>query len=85
MKKFKNKNKKNKNLEIEAKILFNTYKVFSADFELNNQNNPRNEISNSNKNTVDVRYLGLFFALQLYSLRSKYSIDARDKTPWGVN
>jgi hypothetical protein len=33
---------------------------------------------------VDVRYFGLFFALQLYPIRSKISlnVDTRDKTPW---
>jgi len=65
--------------------LFNTYKVFSADFEIVNQVNNRYDNQSNNKNTVDVRYLGLFFALQLFHYKSKSNIDARDKTPWIVN
>ncbi len=72
-------------LEIEARILFNTYKVFSADFEILNQANNRYESKNTNKNNVDVRYLGLFFALQMFHFKAKANIDARDKTPWMVN
>ena len=72
-------------LDIEATILFNTYKVFSADFEISNQANNRYENQNINKNNVDVRYLGLFFALQLFHYKAKSNIDARDKTPWMVN
>lgn len=34
---------------------------------------------------MDVRYLGLFFALQLFHYKAKSNIDARDKTPWIVN
>lgn len=32
-----------------------------------------------------MRYLGLFFALQLFHYKAKSNIDVRDKTPWMVN
>jgi hypothetical protein len=71
--------------EREANILFNTYKAFSSEIEqatVSNKNEGKNQ-----KNTVDVRYFGLFFALQLFMVRNKTSIaiDTRDKTPWQVN
>ena len=70
--------------EKEAIILFNTYKVFSFEIESSVVNAKTD--TKSQKNTVDVRYFGLFFALQLFMVRTKISIgiDTRDKTPWQV-
>lgn len=69
--------------EIEANILFQTYKVFDNDnSEYSNNLNSRYESANS-KNSVDVRYFGLFFALQSFAFRTKVSlnIDKGDKSP----
>jgi hypothetical protein len=70
--------------EKEAIILFNTYKAFSSEIDQSSVN-VKND-GKSQKNTVDVRYFGLFFALQLFMIRTKISlgIDTRDKTPWQV-
>ena len=71
--------------ESEASILFQTFKVFDTE---NNEYtsssvNSRYEISNC-KNSVDVRYFGLFFALQAFAQRAKMSlnIDKGDKSPF---
>ena len=71
--------------EKEAIILFNTYKAFSTEIEQAPTTNVKND-GRTQKNTVDVRYFGLFFALQLFMVRTKISIgiDTRDKTPWQV-
>lgn len=62
--------------EKEAIILFNTYKCISSDFEI--QTNKKND-----KNTVDVRYFGLFIALQCYSQKNKINtIDTLDKNAY---
>jgi hypothetical protein len=75
-------------LEKEATILFQTYKVFSSELEGGSSiSNTRYESSlsnNTNKASVDVRYFGLFFALQLYMQRLKTSVTIGDKTPWQV-
>lgn len=70
--------------EKEAVILFNTYKAFSFEIEQSVVNVKTD--TKSQKNTVDVRYFGLFFALQLFMVRAKTNvgIDTRDKTPWQV-
>ena len=69
--------------ETEANILFKTYKIFDSDNpEYTNSINSRYESSN-NKNSVDVRFFGLFFVLQTYAQRMKTSlnIDKGDKSP----
>ena len=69
--------------ETEANILFKTYKIFDSDNpEYTNNINSRYESSN-NKNSVDVRFFGLFFVLQTYAQRMKTSlnIDKGDKSP----
>ena len=69
--------------ETEANVLFQTYKVFDNDnSEYSNNLNSRYESANS-KNSVDVRYFGLFFALQSFAFRTKVSlnIDKGDKSP----
>lgn len=73
--------------EKEATILFNTYKIYSTEFEGASAANSRYESSSSSKNSVDVRYFGLFFALQLYTQKSRtsFNIDTRDKNPYNMN
>lgn len=69
--------------------MFNTFKIF-ADFEANtgsiNSWNTRPD-DDKNKNSVDVRYFGLFIALQLFIQKTKgsISIDTRDKINWQVS
>jgi len=69
--------------------MFNTFKIF-ADFEANtgniNSGNTRPD-DDKNKNSVDVRYFGLFIALQLFiqKTKSSISIDTRDKINWQVS
>lgn len=74
--------------EKEAIILFNTYKIVSQEFEKCNVGIYSNSISKSNKtnnkNSVDVTYFALFFALQCYIQKNKSSsIDTLDKNAYG--
>ena len=67
--------------EKEAIILFNTYKIISSEYEISNHfQNKKNEM----KNTVDVRYFGLFFALQCYLQKNKNHIDTLDKNAYAT-
>jgi len=69
--------------ETEANVLFQTYKVFDSDnSEYSTNTNSRYETLNA-KNSVDVRYFGLFFALQSFAFRTKVSlnVDKGDKSP----
>lgn len=75
--------------ETEANVLFQTYKVFDSDINnefTSNSANSRYEGNNS-KNSVDVRFFGLFFALQAFSQRTKISlnIDRGDKSPFNYH
>jgi hypothetical protein len=73
-------------LEKEAKILFDTCKLFVSDSEPLKSNYNSRYDTNKNSQNVDVRYLGLFFALQLFVQRSKtIIIDTRDKNPLSFN
>ena len=71
--------------------MFNTFKVFASEFEQSNislQNNTRyDKHDKNNKYSVDVRYFGLFFALQLFTHKTKFSVsmDTNDKINWKVN
>lgn len=67
--------------EREAIILFNTYKIILPEFEsVNPMQNKKIEM----KNTVDVRYFGLFFALQCYIQKNKGgTVDTLDKNAYG--
>lgn len=61
--------------------------MFSSDLDTPPNQNSRYD-GNRNKDTVDVRYFGLFFSLQLFLQRSKMSssIDnTRDKNPYNQN
>ena len=83
MKEWINRSKEIGITETEANILFKTYKIFDSDNpEYTNSINSRYESSN-NKNSVDVRFFGLFFVLQTYAQRMKTSlnIDKGDKSP----
>ena len=66
--------------EKEARILFNTYKVISSEFELTSQSGKKVD----SKNQVDVRYFALFIALQCFSQKSKVisTIDTLDKNAY---
>ena len=68
----------------EATVLFQTFKIYEGD-QLENQPSTKNryESSTNNKNSVDVRYFGLFFALQSFSQRTKISLifDKTEKNP----
>ena len=70
--------------ETEATVLFQTFKMFDVDGNEYSSSsiNSRYEVSNT-KNSVDVRYFGLFFALQAFAQRAKVSlnIDKGDKSP----
>lgn len=69
--------------EKEAVILFNTYKIISPEFE---SVNPMQNKKIESKNTVDVRYFGLYFALQCYIQKNKGgSVDTLDKNAYGSN
>lgn len=75
--------------ETEANVLFQTYKVFDCDTQNEFTSaavNSRYETTN-NKNSVDVRYFGLFFALQAFSQRTKISLnlDKNDKSPFSYH
>ena len=68
----------------EATILFQTFKIYEDDLPDNSQfTKNRYESSSNNKNSVDVRYFGLFFALQSFSQRTKISliVDKTEKNP----
>lgn len=72
--------------ERDANVLFQTYKTFASDFEQSSIANNRYDNNNtSNKSTVDVRFFGLFFALQLYMQRLKISVNVGEKSPWQLN
>lgn len=64
----------------EAIILFNTYKVVSSEFETMVTTTIN---SNLEKNKVDVRYFGLFFASQVYIQKNRLvNIDILDKNAY---
>ena len=68
----------------EATILFQTFKIYEGDQpESTSTTKDRYGSSNTNKNSVDVRYFGLFFALQSFSQRTKFSLktDKTEKNP----
>lgn len=68
--------------EKDAIVLFNTYKIISFEFEISNQINKNTDY----KNIVDVRYFGLFIALQCYSQKNKINIiDTLDKNAYSSN
>ena len=48
-------------------------------------NNRYDNNTSNNKSTVDVRYFGLFFSLQLYMQRLKISVNVGEKSPWQIN
>ena len=59
--------------------------MFASDFETNtNVTTNRYDEKDSLKYSVDVRYFGLFIALQLFiqKTKSSISIDTRDKVNW---
>jgi len=63
--------------------MFTTFRIFASDFEGSSNVNLTNT---NNKYDVDVRYFGLFIALQLFIQKTKNSIsmDTRDKVNWQV-
>ena len=68
----------------EATVLFQTFKIYEGDQPENTPSTKnRYESASNNKNSVDVRYFGLFFALQSFSQRTKISliIDKTEKNP----
>ena len=68
----------------EATVLFQTFKIFEDDLPDNSKfTKNRYESSTNNKNSVDIRYFGLFFALQSFAQRTKISliIDKTEKNP----
>ena len=68
----------------EATVLFQTFKIYEGDLPENPPSTKnRYESSTNNKNSVDVRYFGLFFALQSFSQRTKISLilDKTEKNP----
>ena len=68
----------------EATVLFNTFKIYEGDLPDGlPSTKSRYESSINNKNSVDVRYFGLFFALQCFPQRTKISliIDKTEKNP----
>lgn len=70
--------------ETEANILFQTFKVFDNESETLTVNS---RYEAPNKNSVDVRYFGLYFALQAFAQRAKISlnIDKTDKSPFSFH
>lgn len=70
--------------ETEANVLFQTFKVFENESETSTINS---RYEAPNKNSVDVRYFGLFFALQAFAQRAKISlnIDKTDKSPFSYH
>ena len=72
----------------EAAILFQTFKIYENDQPDIPQiiTKSRYESNNTNsKNSVDVRYFGLFFALQSFSQRTKVSLVIDNKTEKNPN
>jgi TBCC domain-containing protein 1 len=70
--------------KVEATVLFQTFKIYEGDQpESQPSTKNRYESSTNNKNSVDVRYFGLFFALQSFSQRTKISLilDKTEKNP----
>ena len=70
--------------KIEATVLFQTFKIYEGETPENPPSTKnRYESSTNNKNSVDVRYFGLFFALQSFSQRTKISliVDKTEKNP----
>ena len=68
----------------EATVLFQTFKIYEGDLPDNPPSTKnRYESSTNNKNSVDVRYFGLFFGLQSFSQRTKISLilDKTEKNP----
>ena len=57
----------------EAIVLFQTFKIYESDQNDISQTVPKSryESNTNSKNSVDVRYFGLFFALQSFSQRTK--------------
>lgn len=67
--------------EKEATVLFNCYKILASEFEIPTQNKTKDV-----KNGVDVRYFGLFIALQCFSQKNKlYTVDTLDKFAYNSN
>ena len=72
--------------KLEAAILFQTFKIYESDLhEIPQIAKSRYESSSNSKNTVDVRYFGLFFALQSFSQRTKRSLIIDNKTEKNPN
>ena len=73
--------------KIEATILFQTFKIFESDQPDIPQTvaKSRYESNTNSKNSVDVRYFGLFFALQSFSQRTKISLIIDNKTEKNPN
>ena len=70
----------------EALTLFQTFKIYESDQPETPQVKSRYESNNTNsKNSVDVRYFGLFFALQSFSQRTKISLIIDNKTEKNPN
>ena len=70
--------------KIEATALFQTFKIYEGELPENPPSTKnRYESSTNNKNSVDIRYFGLFFALQSFSQRTKISLilDKTEKNP----
>ena len=70
--------------KIEATVLFQTFKIYEGELPENpTSTKNRYESSTNNKNSVDVRYFGLFFALQSFAQRTKISliVDKTEKNP----
>ena len=72
--------------KLESAILFQTFKIYESDLhEIPQAAKSRYESTTNSKNTVDVRYFGLFFALQSFSQRAKRSFIIDNKTEKNPN
>ena len=71
----------------EAIVLFQTFKIYESDQNDISQTVPKSryESNTNSKNSVDVRYFGLFFALQSFSQRTKISLIIDNKTEKNPN
>ena len=71
----------------EAIVLFQTFKIYESDQNDISQTvlKSRYESNTNSKNSVDVRYFGLFFALQSFSQRIKISLIIDNKTEKNPN
>ena len=67
----------------EATVLFQTFKIYEGDLQENSASTKNRYETSNNKNSVDVRYFGLFCALQSFSQRTKISliVDKTEKNP----